>query len=122
MIELILFAIAVKPWQNSKTGDKFLLMSFKLKPPKLRRNKNMTTFMLYSLLTWTTYCLCQVEVSMDNLRDVVDERNSVYSVLETGEEPHPRWIDDTDELNRPIRRLEEEYIVPKEHNEEFLYV
>lgn len=57
---------------------------------------------------------------MDNLRDVVDERDSAYSVLEEGEEPHPKWIDDTDELGRPIRRLEEEHLIPKENNEEFL--
>jgi len=61
---------------------------------------------------------------MDNLRQVVDERNSALSLLETGEEtgeqPHPRWIDDVDELDRPIRRLEEEHLVPREHNKEFL--
>lgn len=57
---------------------------------------------------------------MDNLRQVVDERNSALSLLETGEQPHPRWIDDVDELDRPIRRLEEEHLVPREHNKEFL--
>lgn len=57
---------------------------------------------------------------MDNLKDVVDERNAALSLLEKGEEPHPKWIDDTDELGRPIRRLEEEYLIPREHNEEFL--
>lgn len=62
----------------------------------------------------------KVEVSMDNLRQVVDERNSALSLLETGEQPHPRWIDDVDELDRPIRRLEEEHLVPREHNKEFL--
>ena len=57
---------------------------------------------------------------MDNLKDVVDERNAALSLLEKGEEPHPKWIDDTDELGRPVRRLEEEYLIPREHNEEFL--
>ena len=59
-------------------------------------------------------------MSLDNLRDVIDERDSAISLLETGELPHPKWIDDTDELGRPIRRMEEEHILPKEQNEHFL--
>lgn len=64
----------------------------------------------------------QVEVSLDNIRDVIDERNKALSLLETGESPHPRWIDDIDEIGRPIRRLEEEFLIPKEENKEFLWV
>ena len=57
---------------------------------------------------------------MDNLQDIVAERNKALSMLETGEPPSPKWIDDIDELDRPVRRLEEEHFIPKEHNEEFL--
>lgn len=77
---------------------------------------------LFNYLFTDFVCRFKVEVSLDNLRDVIDERNTALSLLETGEPPHPKWIDDTDELDRPIRRLETEHLIPKEHNEEFLYV
>ncbi|XP_064642877.1 large ribosomal subunit protein uL29m-like [Lineus longissimus] len=62
----------------------------------------------------------KVEESMENIQEVVAERNRAYNVLETGKTGEPELIEDVDVIGRPVTRLQKEHYIPKHMNNSFM--
>ncbi|CDS39983.1 39S ribosomal protein L47 mitochondrial [Echinococcus multilocularis] len=55
----------------------------------------------------------KVEESMENILQVIEERDKAICELERGEWVGPREVDGVDKLGRPVRRLSEEHLEPQ---------
>lgn len=58
----------------------------------------------------------QVEESMENLLDIVAERDRAYNMLETGETGEPRQVWSYNALGMGYYRRQKEHYVPLSHN------
>ncbi|XP_069123686.1 large ribosomal subunit protein uL29m-like [Argopecten irradians] len=56
----------------------------------------------------------KVEESMENLMEVIKERDNAYSLLETGEPAEREWVEARDMFGRPYIKPQREHAVPKE--------
>ncbi|KAM7541092.1 hypothetical protein Aperf_G00000022474 [Anoplocephala perfoliata] len=56
----------------------------------------------------------KVEESMENILQVIEERDKAISEVEQGEWVGPKEVEGVDKLGRPVRRLTEEHLEPQE--------
>ena len=58
----------------------------------------------------------KVEETMENILEVVKERNTAYNLLQTGKDGLPGSHEDFDALGRPMTRIHTEHSVPPHMN------